>query len=241
MLFYNIFGTLGFTREALLACLAAIVAIVVALVSHEIAHGLVALWNGDDTAKLSGRLSLNPAVHFDPMGLIMMLLLGFGYARPVPVNPNNYKNRRCGEVTVALAGVTTNIILAFINALLYLLTYKYYYAYEIQGNVIYYVLTFLVWLFNFAMSVNISFALFNILPLFPLDGYRFIAAFADENGSVLTWLRRNGRYIMMGIILLEWVTTIVPRIEFISPLYWYFQRFGSLIKYGFVAFWELIV
>ena len=240
MLFYNIFSQLGVTHEALLACLAAAIIIVVSLVSHEVAHGLVALWNGDDTARRSGRLSLNPMVHFDPMGLLMMLLIGFGYARPVPVNPNNYKNRRCGDITVALAGVTTNLILAFFNALFYMLVVTYAPS-EAQGSAMYYFVTFLKWLFYFGIGINVSLALFNILPLYPLDGYRFIAAFADENGRVLTWLRNNGRYILYAFIAIEYITSFVPQLEVFSPLYWYFTIFGNLIEGGFIAFWGLFI
>ncbi len=89
-----------------------LIAVCISLVLHEVAHGLVAKWNGDYTAKYAGRLSLNPLKHFDLIGFIMMMLIGFGYAKPVPVNPYNFKHYKRGMVTVAIAGVVTNMIIA---------------------------------------------------------------------------------------------------------------------------------
>lgn len=96
-------------RLGLLYVLALLFAIVFALVLHEVAHGLVALWNGDPTAKMYGRLSLNPLKHFDIFGLLMMLIVGFGWAKPVPVDPRNFKKYKTGCVTVSIAGILTNI------------------------------------------------------------------------------------------------------------------------------------
>ena len=239
MLFYRIFQFYGLSREALLACLGAAIAIVVALVSHEFCHALVALINGDPTAKLSGRLSLNPAVHFDPFGLMLMLLVGFGYARPVPVNPYNYKNRRLGDVTVSLAGVTANMLLAFFNALFLVLLSNFAPGYE-ANSATYYVMIFLQFLFVYSISVNISFALFNILPIFPLDGYRFIASFVDENNNFMRGLRNASRYIMLAIIVLDWIFDLVPGLQIYSPLYWYFNVWGGAIERGFIYMWGLL-
>ena len=102
-----------FGYSDILTFLIALVAIVLSIMLHEVAHGLVALWNGDDTAKRAGRLNLNPVSHFDPVGFLMLIFLRFGYAKPVPVNPYNFKNRKVGMFTVSVAGVTLNLILAF--------------------------------------------------------------------------------------------------------------------------------
>ena len=104
----------GDTVEIIISFLAVILASLGAIILHENAHGIVALWCGDETAKLQGRISLNPAKHFDIFGFIMFIVIGFGWARPVPVNPNNYKHRKLDSVLVALAGVFTNVVLAFI-------------------------------------------------------------------------------------------------------------------------------
>ncbi len=238
MLFFRIFQTYGLCREALLACIDAGLAIVIALCAHEFSHALVAKWNGDYTAKVAGRLTLNPKAHFDLFGLFLMLMLGFGYARPVPVNPNNYKNRRLGEITVSLAGVFTNMLLAAISSgFAALLTYSS--TYYDQGTTPYYIVFFLWKLFVYTMTVNISFALFNILPIFPLDGFRFIAAFVGEDNRFMRGLRNASVYILLGIVVVDWVCGIVPVLEKYSPLYWYFTRFGGLIQRTFITMWRL--
>jgi Peptidase family M50. len=99
--------------EGFLCAIAFIVAILSALVLHEIAHGYIAYKNGDDTAKVMGRLTLNPVSHLDPIGTLCMLLVGFGWAKPVPVNPNNIQTRK-GMLGVSVAGVITNLILSFL-------------------------------------------------------------------------------------------------------------------------------
>lgn len=240
MIFFDLYQQLGLSREFLLACVAAAVVIIIALVSHEVCHGLVALWNGDPTAKLSGRLSLNPAVHFDPFGLLLMLLVGFGYAKPVPVNPYNYRRRRLGDVTVSAAGVTANLLLAFFSALLAMLcmTWLFNAPYGTWG---YYVSFLLTYIFRFGVSVNISFALFNILPIFPLDGFRFIEAFVGEDNKVLLWIRKNSMYIILAVFVLDWVTDIVPQLSAFSPFYWYFNFVGGKLQDLFYGFWGLIL
>ena len=240
MIYYQIIREIGWGREALLACLAVTVAIVVALVSHEVSHGLVALMNGDDTARRAGRLSLNPLVHFDPVGLLLMLFVGFGYARPVPVTPQNYKNRRLGDVTVALAGVTANLLGAFFSVAFNLLCYKWLITTEVDSAA-YYIALFLWYVFSFQATVNISLALFNILPLYPLDGYRFIAAFTGEDNNFMTMLRRYAMYIMLGFFMIMGTFNFVPSWQIYSPFYWYFNVWGDMIKNGFIAMWRLII
>ncbi len=233
MQIYRIFTTIG-GREGLLAVVAYIVAIVLALTLHECAHGLVALWNGDRTAKMYGRLSLNPLRHFDIIGLVMMVLVGFGWAKPVPINPDNFKKRKTGIITVSIAGVVTNILLAFLFALPMV---------AIEGmqfesqSAQYYIMYFLYIFCYFMLSINISFALFNILPLYPLDGYRLLASFVNENKRGMVFLRRYSLYIMLGLIVLDYI----PYISTYAPLNLYIGSFGGLIIKGFTAFWGLIV
>lgn len=227
------------TREGLLNVLAFVFALVFALTLHEIAHGLVALWNGDNTAKLYGRLSPNPLQHFDPVGLLMMLLVGFGWAKPVPVNPDNFKHRKLGCVTVSLAGVVMNLLLAFLFALLYVV------AGQIpldQGSTQYY-LVYLLYMFAlFMVSINISFALFNILPLYPLDGYRLLASFVNENNGYMRFARRYHLYIMLVLVALDYLADFLPSsLWWISPLQLYIGTVGGWIRRGFVSFWGLFV
>lgn len=222
-------------RLGLLYVLALLCAIVVALVLHEIAHGLVALWNGDPTAKMYGRLSLNPLKHFDLFGLLMMLIVGIGWAKPVPVDPRNFKKYKTGCVTVSVAGILMNIVLAFIFAM----------PYVILGNIritsstsdaVYYLIAFFLYFSRLMVQLNVSFALFNLLPLFPLDGYRLLACFVSENNAYMRFVRKYSLYIMLGLILLE----NIPVIGAFTPLNLYIGTVGGWVQQGFIAFWRLI-
>ena len=232
--FINIFLEYGLTRLTLLIVLAEIFSVIFALVLHEIAHGLVALWNGDDTAKLYGRLSLNPLRHFDIVGLAMMLLVGIGWAKPVPVNPNNFKNRKVGAITVSIAGILTNLLLAFLCSIGVVLLGQI--ALVSPQTSLEYFVYFCYWFMLAMVEINITFALFNLLPLFPLDGYRLISCFVNENNGFMRFMRRYSLYILLGFIVLNYI----PIVKLYSPLNLYLGRLGGLIEKGFIAFWELI-
>lgn len=133
---------------------------------HECAHAVTAHWLGDDTAKNQGRISLNPAKHLDPFGAILMLIAGFGWARPVPVNPNNFKNRKVGMAVSSLAGPFSNLILAYVSMILYKITA--YYTLSHENTVV----SALSIIFLYAVYLNVGLAVFNLLPIPPLDGSR---------------------------------------------------------------------
>ncbi len=232
--FIDTFLRYGLTRETLLIVLAEILAVVFALVLHELAHGLIALLNGDNTAKLYGRLSVNPLRHFDIVGLAMMLLVGFGWAKPVPINPNNFKNRKVGAITVSVAGIVTNLLLAFLCAI------------GVAGletiavinpdSSLEYFVYFCFWFMLAMVQINISFALFNLLPLFPLDGYRLISCFVNENNGFMRFMRRYSLYILLGFIVLNYI----PVVSSYSPLRLYLSGLGGLIQDGFISLWRLV-
>lgn len=234
-------------RLGLLYVIALLFAIVFALVLHEVAHGLVALWNGDPTAKMYGRLSLNPLKHFDIFGLLMMLIVGFGWAKPVPVDPRNFKKYKTGCVTVSLAGILTNILLAFVSAMVYVAIYVNVpeAPYLVRGVIpsgadvnqaVCYLVAFCLYLSALMLQINISFALFNLLPLYPLDGYRLLACFVNENNGYMRFVRRYSLYIMLGLIVLD----SIPIISAFTPLNLYIGTLGGWIQEGFIAFWGLI-
>jgi Zn-dependent protease len=132
---------------------------------HEFAHAYVANLLGDDTAKARGRLTLDPMSHIDPLGIIMLIIFRFGWAKPVPVNPSNFKNRKKGMLLVSLAGPVMNFIIAFISLLIYVLLYS---RYGFMNRVVYNIIINIYF-------INIGLGVFNLIPLPPLDGSKILA------------------------------------------------------------------
>lgn len=201
MLYQIIFGSYTLQQKFILA-VSFLVSIYFAIVLHEISHGLVAKWNGDPTAKMMGRFSLNPLRHFEPMGLAMYIIIGIGWAKPVPVNPNNFKNLKKGMITVALAGVCMNLILAIISFCGYLgVGYWINQIYD-PSAFLEVVVSFLFYTFYFSTYINVSLIAFNLLPLYPLDGFRLIEGFTKPNNKFVYYLRKYSIivfFILVGL------------------------------------------
>lgn len=136
---------------------------------HEYAHALVATKLGDQTPRLQGRLTLNPMAHISPIGALMILLVGFGYAKPVGVNPRNFKDPKKGMALVAVAGPVSNLLMGFVAEFLAMLCYKF--ALTASDSFLF---TAVYLFFNYAAIVNIQLAVFNFLPIPPLDGSRIL-------------------------------------------------------------------
>ena len=168
-----------------------------ALVVHECSHGYVSTKLGDPTPRIQGRLTLNPLVHLDVMGTILMLLTGFGWARPVEVNPMYYKDRKKGMALVAAAGPLSNLLLAFISLLLYGVLLFVSYFVKIP-NVI---STVIVRACIYSATINLSFMVFNLIPIPPLDGSRILGMFLS-NKAYYT-LMQYERYSMILIMVLS--------------------------------------
>lgn len=160
-----------------------LIAIFIALSFHEAGHAFVAYRNGDDTAKIQGRLSLNPFAHLDPWGTVALVLFGFGWAKPVPINPNNFHNQKKGIIQVSLAGVTVNFILAFLSLAIFSLLIKFgIFAsigiFQLRDIMSFPVmnsnpfLTFTFFLLRSFIYINIGLGIFNLMPIPPLDGYQ---------------------------------------------------------------------
>ncbi len=166
-------------------------AVILALTFHEVAHGWVAYRLGDDTAKLSGRLTLNPLAHLDLVGFLMMVFTRFGWAKPVPVNPMNFRgNRKTGMFLVALAGPLTNLCLAYMTALLIRVVQEGWIPYNP------YFYTF----FYLFFTINLILASFNLIPLPPLDGSKILAGLLPYRFS--RYIYSMERYSMLILIVL---------------------------------------
>lgn len=144
---------------------------------HEFSHGLAAYAVGDKTAKYSGRLSLNPLAHLDPFGAICLFLFGFGWAKPVPVNPWNFKNKKGGMILTALAGPFSNFLLAFIAMVIYTLLGGLRFSSASFGLTLASVFYELAY---YMIMINLGLGLFNLIPIPPLDGSKVLTAILPE-------------------------------------------------------------
>lgn len=182
------FGSLG-------DAVARVVAVLLCLTVHETCHGFMAYLLGDPTAKSRHRLSLNPLRHIDWLGLLMMFTAGFGWAKPVPVNPRYFRKPKSGMALTALAGPVSNFLLALAAFLVSSLIYHHA-SYAVAWDVI-----FTFSLYQLA-PLSIGLGLFNLLPIPPLDGSKVLAAFLPDRAYL--WLMRYERYGMILLLLLSW-------------------------------------
>ena len=182
---------------------------------HEYAHALVATKLGDDTARLSGRLTLNPMAHINPLGAIMILLVGFGYAKPVPVNVRNtkLKNKKFAMALVAFAGPLSNLIIAFLSVLLRYVVLNI--ASKNGGEMTTAIFALNVF-FQYSAIININLAVFNLIPIPPLDGSRIL--FAILPTKYYFGIMKYERYIMIAMFLLLLTGVLTYPLSFLSNL-----------------------
>jgi len=165
------------------------IAILTAIVFHEYAHGWMADAQGDPTPRAAGRLTANPLAHLDPIGTLMLLFFRFGWAKPVPVNPAYFRDRRRGMLLVAAAGPAANLITAFVAVALL----------KVVGRGA--GMTLVRSLFEWIMLYNIWFALFNLLPIPPLDGSRMLSPFLRGQSARMYWqYQQYGMFIMILLV-----------------------------------------
>jgi len=204
---------LGLFNTSLTELLARVIVLFTAITIHEFAHGFVAYKLGDPTAKYAGRLTLNPISHLDPIGAVCMALFGFGWAKPVPVNPMYFKDRKRDNALVALAGPLSNILLAFVSTILTALFYVFVY----KDNKDMFAVEFIyIVLLQLAM-LNISFAIFNLIPFPPLDGSKILAVFLSQRNYAKFLIYEH---LCFPILLLLSFTGILGKILgiLISPI-----------------------
>jgi Zn-dependent protease len=193
--------------------------ILAALTVHEFSHGWMAYKLGDNTAKDMGRLTLNPLAHLDPIGTIMLFLVHFGWAKPVPVNPYNFRGDiRKGMVKVALAGPVSNVIFAAVQGVIFQFMFR-------SGMIEFG--TFGYRMFTLAIFINLMLAFFNMIPIPPLDGSKVVAGLLPPDYLPM-WdaFERKGSMILMGLILVSYLlhipifgSTIFPIANFFYQMF----------------------
>ena len=193
MLFEILNGSeMGFA-EIITYVISCLVVIFITLPIHELAHGFVANKLGDPTARYQGRLTFNPLAHVDYIGAFSIIVFGFGWAKAVPVNMGNFKNPRRDMAITALAGPVSNLLMALVCNIIVCL---FVYVIGFKSIVLYYIVMF----FNYISQISVSLAVFNLIPIPPLDGSRIISAFLPPR--IYYNLMRYERYFFMILIVL---------------------------------------
>ena len=177
---------------SLMNIIAGLPGLIIAMVVHEYAHARVAVAMGDFTPRMTGRLTLNPVAHIDPIGLLMLFFVQFGWAKPVMINPRNFRDWKKGEVLVSLAGPGANLLIAFLTVLVMVALMKMGLMTS-QGtrSVLYLIIIY-----------NINFAIFNMIPLPPLDGSKVLMAFLPGKWAYkLMSIERYSFFILIALMM----------------------------------------
>ena len=233
--------------EYLIELLAGFAAVIFVLVPHEWAHAFVATKCGDGTPKAYGRLTLNPIKHLDPVGFVCCALVGFGWAKPVPINPYNFKKYRQGLFFTSIAGVVINYIIAFVVYLLLVLFVRFaYFDMIFAGEATYYLARFIFDCIYSIFAFSLSVFVFNLLPLYPLDGFRVVESLTRQVNPVRRFLRNYGQMILIVLIAESFICDILVRYN----VHWaadfdilgYIMRFATdIVGYPIQKAWDWIL
>lgn len=210
-----------------LALILTVPGVLLAITFHEFAHAYIATKLGDDTPINQGRLNLNPFSHIDPIGFVLLLFVGFGWGKPVAINPRNFNRKysqTAGEAIVAVAGPAMNFILAIVFTLIYCALYKFAYGFIITtvGSILFSMI-------QYAIVMNIGLGIFNLIPLPPLDGSKILIHFLPYNGK--QWMHDHEE-IFHIIFLVIWITGVAGYI--ISPVLNF--MYSGLVNIGSAIF-----
>lgn len=210
-------------QDILMRILACVIIIFVVLPLHEYAHGWIAYKLGDNTAKYSGRLTMNPIEHIDPLGALAILLFGFGWAKPVPVDPRNFKNPKVGMALTALAGPVSNLLAATFGAVVYQLVFL------AKGNISMSLLMGIFTFLQYYILINIGLAVFNLIPIPPLDGSKILAAFLPDR--IIYKYSKHQNVITMILFALIFLGVLSVPLSYLQ--YWMYSGIMWLVGLPF--------
>lgn len=212
MLRYIISG--GSVTDYVIHILLCLPIILLALSVHETAHGFVAYKLGDPTAKNFGRLTLNPAKHLDPVGFVCMLLVGFGWANPVPINTRRLRKPKRDMALTAAAGPVSNLLLALIFTICYKLSVVLFPYIPIHGEAGLYAITLFFVFLQYGVILNVNLAIFNMIPIPPFDGSRILYVFLPTKWYFK--VMKYERYIQIGLLVLLATGILTPVLSFFT-------------------------
>jgi len=222
-------------------------ALLLSLTVHEYAHARTALAFGDPTAKLQGRVTLNPLAHLDPIGTIVLILSQFiGWAKPVPVNPMNLRPRRLGDIMVSLAGPLSNLSLAVVCGLVLRGMWAWVGLPGAGNDVGTTALRYTYVILFVTMLANIGLGIFNLIPLFPLDGHHILRESlptVDQRTNFMAWQVRYGVVVLAALIFMPRLLSMVLHRETFSPVGWLYgvvagfalNLFGLWQPYSYIS------
>lgn len=203
--------------------LSLVIAVVLAMSIHEMAHGLVSYWLGDPTAKMQGRISLNPFTHVDWLGVLCLLLFHFGWAKPVPIDASYYKDRKTGIIWTSFAGPLANFLLAFICVFIYILLIVFLPQFVYSG-----IGSFIVSTLSTSATLNVGFGLFNLIPVPPLDGSKILFAFLPDE-QYYRFIEGSPFFMLVLILLIYMNVLNVPLAMLQNNILQFFINISSMI------------